>query len=107
MQHLGLWDMQKRPPPKINSPPSAYHADEQIPSYDNADPDYPFEAYFQFKKQAYYEGCAQKQQFCTPTKTPPQHTKIAECRHADAPRFLCALHLMASQKVVSQMKTGV
>jgi hypothetical protein len=45
LQHLGLWEMQKRPPPKINPPPSAYYADEQIPSYDNVDPDYPFEAY--------------------------------------------------------------
>ena len=45
LQHLGLWEMQKRPPPKIKYPPSAYYADEQIPSYDNVDPDYPFEAY--------------------------------------------------------------
>jgi len=44
VQHLGLWEMQKRPPPKTKSPPSAYYADEQIPSYDNIDPDYPFEA---------------------------------------------------------------
>jgi hypothetical protein len=45
LQHLGLWEMQKRPPPKINSPPSDYYAVGQIPSYDNIDPDYPFEAY--------------------------------------------------------------
>jgi len=45
LQHLGLWKMQKRLPPKINLQPSAYYADEQIPTYDNADPDYPFEAY--------------------------------------------------------------
>jgi hypothetical protein len=45
VQYLGLWEMQKRPPPKINSPPSEYYAAEQIPSYDNVDPDYPFEAY--------------------------------------------------------------
>jgi hypothetical protein len=44
LQHLGLWEMQTRPPPKIKLPPSDY-ADEQIPSYDYADPDYPFEAY--------------------------------------------------------------
>jgi hypothetical protein len=30
LQHLGLWEMQKRPPPKINSPD--YYADEQIPT---------------------------------------------------------------------------
>jgi hypothetical protein len=45
LQHLGLWEMQKRPPPKLKSPPSDYYADEQIPAYDNVDPDYPFEAY--------------------------------------------------------------
>ena len=39
LQHLGLWEMQKRPSP------SDYYADEQIPSYEYADPDYPFEAY--------------------------------------------------------------
>ena len=45
LQHLGLWEMQKRPPPKSNSPPSDYYAADEIPSYDNVDPDYPFEAY--------------------------------------------------------------
>jgi len=45
LQHLGLWETQKRPPPKINSPPSDYCAAEQITTYDNVDPDYPFEAY--------------------------------------------------------------
>ena len=45
LQHLGLWEMQKRPPPKINSPQLDNYAAEQIPSYDNANPEYPFEAY--------------------------------------------------------------
>lgn len=45
LQHLGLWEMQKRPPPKINSPQLDNYAAEQIPSYDKVDPDYPFEAY--------------------------------------------------------------
>ena len=45
LQHVGLWVTQKRPLPKTKSPPSEYYADEQIPSYDCADPDYPFEAY--------------------------------------------------------------
>jgi len=45
LQHLGLWQAQKRPPPKINSPPADYWAAEAIPSYDCIDPDYPFEAY--------------------------------------------------------------
>ena len=43
--HLGLWEMEKRPPPKINLPQSDYYAAEQITTYDNVDPDYPFEAY--------------------------------------------------------------
>jgi len=50
LQHLGLWETQKRPPPKINSPPSDYYTDEHIPPYDNVDPDYPFEAYIKFEK---------------------------------------------------------
>jgi len=45
LQHLGLWEAQKRPPPKSSSPPSDYWAAEAIPSYDCIDPDYPFEAY--------------------------------------------------------------
>jgi len=45
LQHLGLGEMQKRPPPKISSPQSEYYAAEQIPAHDNIDPDYPFEAY--------------------------------------------------------------
>ena len=48
LQHLGLWEMQKRPPPKINTPPVGaygYTPLQAIPSYDNIDPDYPFEAY--------------------------------------------------------------
>jgi len=54
LRHLNLWGFdrelsrtvtQKRPPPKTKPPPSEYYADEQIPSYDYADPDYPFEAY--------------------------------------------------------------
>jgi len=48
LQHLGLWEMQKRPPPKINSSPVGaycYTPLQSIPSYDNVDPDYPFEAY--------------------------------------------------------------
>ena len=44
-QHPGLWEMQKRPAPKTKFQPSEYYADEQIPSHDNVDPDYPFEAY--------------------------------------------------------------
>jgi len=43
--HVGLWETQKRPPPKTKLPPSEYYAAERIPSYDYADPDYPFEAY--------------------------------------------------------------
>jgi hypothetical protein len=42
---MGLWVTQKRPPPENKAPPSEYYADEQIPAYDYADPDYPFEAY--------------------------------------------------------------
>jgi len=45
LQHLGLWQAQKRSPPKINSPPPDYWAVEAIPSYDCIDPDYLFEAY--------------------------------------------------------------
>ena len=45
LQHVGLWETQKRPPPKTKLPPSELYAAEQITSYDNADPDYPFEAY--------------------------------------------------------------
>jgi len=48
LQHLGLWEMQKRPPPKIKSPlvgAYGYTPLQAIPSYDNVDPDYPFEAY--------------------------------------------------------------
>ena len=45
LQHVGLWVTRKRPPPKTKTSPSEYYADEQIPSYDYADPDYPFEAY--------------------------------------------------------------
>jgi len=45
LQHLGLREMQKWPPPKIKSPPSDYYSDEQISTYDNVDPDYLFEAY--------------------------------------------------------------
>ena len=45
LQHLGLWETQKRPLPKINSPPSEYCAAKQIPAYDYADTNYPFEAY--------------------------------------------------------------
>ncbi len=37
--HLGLWEMQKRPPPKINLPQSDYYAADQISTYDNIDPD--------------------------------------------------------------------
>jgi hypothetical protein len=42
---LGLWETQKRPPPQINSPPSDYCAAEQITTYNNINPNYPFEAY--------------------------------------------------------------
>ncbi len=41
---MGLWEMQKRTPLKIKSPPSRLYVGEQIPSYDYADPDFPFEA---------------------------------------------------------------
>jgi hypothetical protein len=39
LQHLGLWETQKR------SPPSDYCAAEQITTYNNIDPDYSFESY--------------------------------------------------------------
>ena len=45
LQHLGLWELQKRPPPKINSPSLNYCAAEEVTTYDNVDPDYPFGAY--------------------------------------------------------------
>ena len=45
---MGLWKSKKRrPPPKANSPPSECFV-ENIPSYDYADQDYPFEAYSYF-----------------------------------------------------------
>ena len=45
-EHLGLWDLNARPPPKVNSPPMTpeYHidyTDSQLPASDNylyADP---------------------------------------------------------------------
>jgi hypothetical protein len=45
LQQVGLWVAQKRAPLKSKSPPSEFYTDAQTPSYDNADPDYPFEAY--------------------------------------------------------------
>jgi hypothetical protein len=45
LQHVGLWERESRPPPKTKAPPSDYCAVDQIPVYDYADPDYPFEAY--------------------------------------------------------------
>jgi hypothetical protein len=45
LQHIGLWVFEKAPPPKTKAPPSEYYADDQIPVYDYAYPDYPFEAY--------------------------------------------------------------
>ncbi len=45
---MGLWQMQKRPQPKINSPHEGAHGYTPLqsnPIYDNADSDYPFEAY--------------------------------------------------------------
>ena len=45
LQHIGLWVLEKPPPPKTKTPPSEYYADEHIPAYDSVDPDYPFEAY--------------------------------------------------------------
>jgi hypothetical protein len=33
LKHLGLWEAQKRPQSKINSPPLEYCAAEQFPSY--------------------------------------------------------------------------
>ena len=45
LRRLHLWMTQKRPPPKTKAPPSDCYAVDQIPVYDYADPDYPFEAY--------------------------------------------------------------
>jgi len=45
LRHVGLWEKQSRPPPKTKAPSSGYCAVDQIPAYDCADPDYPFEAY--------------------------------------------------------------
>jgi len=42
LQHIGLWERKSRPPPKTKALSSEYYADEQIPAYDYADPDYPF-----------------------------------------------------------------
>jgi len=44
-QHIGLWERQKRPPPKIKATSADYCAVDHIPVYDSVDPDYPFEAY--------------------------------------------------------------
>ena len=48
LKHVGLWDVQKRPPPRANSPPSISvtdYADIQYTEQQYCDPDYPFEAY--------------------------------------------------------------
>ena len=54
LRHVGLWvfdlelsrtETQSRPPPKTKAPPSDCYAVDQIPVYDYADPDYPFESY--------------------------------------------------------------
>jgi len=33
LQHVGLWETQKRPPPKTKLPPSIYYTSSHIPSY--------------------------------------------------------------------------
>jgi hypothetical protein len=45
LQHVGLWETQKRPPPKTKSPLLVGTYDEQRSTDNHADPDYPFEAY--------------------------------------------------------------
>jgi hypothetical protein len=48
LKHVGLWDVQKRPPPKANSPPglpAIDYVDIQYSDENHCDPDYPFEAY--------------------------------------------------------------
>ena len=51
LQHLDLWEVRQRPPPRANAPPLEIHidyADSQIPSYEDdlyCDPDYPIELY--------------------------------------------------------------
>ena len=48
LKHLGLWNVKKRPLPKIHSPPGEEdYFFSQITPWDDdySDPDYPFEAY--------------------------------------------------------------
>jgi len=48
LKHVGLWEVKKRPPPKIHSPPglpAIDYVDIQYPDENYCDPDYPFEAY--------------------------------------------------------------
>jgi hypothetical protein len=48
LKHVGLWDVQKRPPSRSNSPPSILvtdYADIQSTEQQYCDPEYPFEAY--------------------------------------------------------------
>jgi hypothetical protein len=48
LKHVGLWDVQKRPPPRDNSPPSILvtdYADIQSTEQQYCAPDYLFKAY--------------------------------------------------------------
>ena len=48
LKHVGLWDVQKKPPPKANAPPGLPvidYVDIQYSDENYCDPDYPFEAY--------------------------------------------------------------
>jgi len=63
LRHRNLWVTQKRPPPKTKAPSSEYYVDEQIPAYDCAAPDYPFEAYIKKMIKVEREWCAHKQPF--------------------------------------------
>jgi len=48
LKHLGLWNVKKRPPPKIHSPPGEEdYFFSQITPWDDdySDPEVPFEAY--------------------------------------------------------------
>ena len=48
LKHVGLWDVQKRTPPKANAPPglpAIDYVDIQYPDENYRDPNYPFEAY--------------------------------------------------------------
>jgi hypothetical protein len=50
LEHLGLWEMKARPPPKPKASLGTMHfdySDSQIPSFESfyADPDYPMDSY--------------------------------------------------------------